>query len=61
MIEDSRIGPLAVPGVLPSLKGTPGEIRWLGAALGAHTDEVLAELLDLSPDEIADLHADGVV
>ena len=32
--EDSRIGPLAVPGTLPALSDTPGEIHWLGPALG---------------------------
>ena len=58
---DSRIGPLAVPGVVPALSATPGEIRWLGRELGADTDDVLGGLLRRSPDEIAELHADGVV
>jgi len=31
----SRIGPLAVPTTIPALSDTPGEIRWLGPALGA--------------------------
>jgi crotonobetainyl-CoA:carnitine CoA-transferase CaiB-like acyl-CoA transferase len=59
--KDSRIGPLAVPGILPGLSDTPGEIRWLGPALGAHTDAVLAEVLGRGPEEIAELHAEGVV
>lgn len=58
---DSRIGPLAVPNTLPQLSDTPGEIRWLGPALGADTDAVLGELLHHTPDEIAQLRADGVV
>jgi crotonobetainyl-CoA:carnitine CoA-transferase CaiB-like acyl-CoA transferase len=58
---DSRIGPLAVPGVVPALSATPGEIRWLGPELGADTDDVLTGLLHRSPDEIAKLRADGVV
>ena len=33
-----------MPGVVPRLSRTPGRIRWAGAAIGAHTDEVLAEL-----------------
>ena len=61
VLSESRIGPLAVPGALPSLSDTPGEIRWLGPALGADTDAVLAELLHLTPGEIAALRADGVV
>ena len=59
--KDSRIGPLAVPGTLPSLSETPGEINWLGPALGVHTDDVLAELLHRTPEEIAELRADGVI
>jgi crotonobetainyl-CoA:carnitine CoA-transferase CaiB-like acyl-CoA transferase len=58
---ESRIGPLAVPGVLPTLSETPGEIRWLGPELGAHTDEVLGELLHLGADEIDALRAAGVI
>jgi crotonobetainyl-CoA:carnitine CoA-transferase CaiB-like acyl-CoA transferase len=58
---DSRIGPLAVPGTLPALSDTPGGIRWLGRALGADTDEVLSGLLHRTAEEIAKLHADGVV
>jgi crotonobetainyl-CoA:carnitine CoA-transferase CaiB-like acyl-CoA transferase len=59
--QESRIGPLAVPGVVPTLSETPGEIRWLGPELGAHTDSVLGEILGRSADEIAELRADGVV
>jgi crotonobetainyl-CoA:carnitine CoA-transferase CaiB-like acyl-CoA transferase len=58
---DSRIGPLAVPASLPALSETPGEIRWLGPALGEHTEEVLSDLLDLSPQQISGLRQAGVV
>ncbi|MCK9902407.1 MULTISPECIES: CaiB/BaiF CoA transferase family protein [Parafrankia] len=60
-VEDSRIGPLAVPNVIPALSDTPGEIRWLGPELGAHTDDVLGDLLKRAPEEIARLRADGVI
>ena len=33
-----------MPGVFPRLSETPGERRWLGPELGAHTDEILADL-----------------
>ncbi|ADP83353.1 CaiB/BaiF CoA transferase family protein [Pseudofrankia inefficax] len=59
--QESRIGPLAVPGVVPTLSETPGEIRWLGPELGAHTDGVLDEILGRSVEEITQLRADGVV
>ena len=35
---------LAIPGVVPRLSETPGGTKWLGPALGEHTDEVLASL-----------------
>jgi len=59
--EESRIGPLAVPGTLPALSDTPGEIKWLGPALGADTDAVLAQLLGRTATQIDELRADGVV
>ncbi len=58
---ESRIGPLAVPNVIPALSDTPGEIRWLGKELGSDTDSVLQELLTRTPSEIAALRADGVI
>ncbi len=59
--EESRIGPLAVPGTIPALSDTPGGIRWLGPALGADTDEVLTKLLARTAEEIAVLRSDGVI
>jgi crotonobetainyl-CoA:carnitine CoA-transferase CaiB-like acyl-CoA transferase len=58
---DSRIGPLAVPGTGPALSDTPGGIRWLGPGLVADTDDILTDLLHRTADEVAELHADGVV
>jgi crotonobetainyl-CoA:carnitine CoA-transferase CaiB-like acyl-CoA transferase len=52
--------PLAVPAVVPRLSATPGGTRWLGPALGEHTDAVLAEL-GYDGARIAALRAAGVV
>jgi succinyl-CoA:(S)-malate CoA-transferase subunit B len=61
-IDDPEFGDaLVVPNVLPRLSETPGEIRSLGPRLGQHTDEVLEDLLGLTPEEIARLHRDRVV
>ena len=34
--------PLKVPGIVPKLSATPGDIEWIGPELGAHTASVLA-------------------
>jgi formyl-CoA transferase len=52
--------PVDLPAIVPKLSGTPGETRWLGPALGAHTDEVLRSL-GKSPDEIDALRREGVI
>ncbi|HET9701353.1 MAG TPA: CaiB/BaiF CoA-transferase family protein [Burkholderiales bacterium] len=35
---------LKVPGIVPRLSDTPGDMKWLGPTLGQHTAEVLAAL-----------------
>ena len=57
----SKVGPLAQPAVIPRLSATPGRVTHAGPPLGQHTDEVLEGLLAMSPAEIAELRAAGVV
>jgi len=49
-----------VPGIVPKLSLTPGEMRWLGPALGEHTDAVLGRLA-YPAEAIAALRRDGVI
>ncbi|KAB2921092.1 MAG: CoA transferase [Dechloromonas sp.] len=49
-----------MPGIVPKLSATPGGTKWVGPALGAHTDAVLAGL-GYSPEQIAALRATGAV
>ncbi|MDS1141642.1 CoA transferase [Pusillimonas sp. SM2304] len=47
MILDSTLPdgtPIKLPGIVPKLSATPGEVRSAAPALGQHTDEVLADL-----------------
>ena len=52
--------PLTIPAITPVLSKTPGRTDWPGAAVGAHNDEVLREILALSEEEVASLKADGI-
>lgn len=54
-------GDVWMQNVAPKLSGTPGEIRWAGPELGAHTHEVLHRLLGLREDEINALQDDAVI
>jgi len=38
-LEDGT--PLKLPGIVPKLSDTPGDVNWVGPELGAHTEEVL--------------------
>jgi formyl-CoA transferase len=48
------------PGVVPLLANEPGSMRWLGPDLGAHNDEVLAEL-GYSPSQRQSLRDEGTI
>lgn len=64
MIEEHAIpggGPtLKIPGIVPKLSATPGRTRWLGPALGEHTEEVLAAL-GVGDEVIGHLRKQGLV
>jgi len=52
--------PVRLPGIVPKMSATPGETRWVGPALGAHTAEVLGAL-GYSADQQRDLRQRGVI
>jgi formyl-CoA transferase len=51
---------MKVPGIVPKLSETPGQIREAAPALGEHTDAVLSDL-GLSAAEISDLRERNVI
>lgn len=55
------LGTLPQAGVVPKLSLTPGRVDHAGAALGRHTDDILARVLGMSADEIARLREDKVI
>jgi formyl-CoA transferase len=63
MIRDIVAGdgePLQVPGVIPVLSETPGEIRTSAPKLGEHTDAVLRGI-GYSAEEISELRKMRIV
>jgi formyl-CoA transferase len=52
--------PVEIPGVVPKLSQTPGGTRWLGPALGQHTEEVLASI-GIRGDAVEELRREGVI
>lgn len=60
-IQDETAGEVAMPGVIPKLTGTPGQVKWAGPDLGAHNAEIYRELLGKTDAELEKLRADGVI
>ena len=52
--------PVKLPGIVPRLSATPGEMEWIGPALGEHTDAVLRSI-GYSAQDIARLRASGAI
>jgi crotonobetainyl-CoA:carnitine CoA-transferase CaiB-like acyl-CoA transferase len=49
-----------MPGIVPKLSDTPGEVHWQGPALGEHTADVLASL-GFDSNDVERLRAEGAV
>lgn len=60
-IEPDEYKVVRFPGIVPKLSETPGETQWLGPTLGAHNEEIYSQLLDFTPERLAQLKQDGVI
>jgi crotonobetainyl-CoA:carnitine CoA-transferase CaiB-like acyl-CoA transferase len=59
-IADERLGDMVMPGIVPKLSETPGEVKWVGPDCGADTEDILFEL-GHSQEQIELLKDSGVV
>jgi formyl-CoA transferase len=53
--------PFPMHNVAPKFSGAPTAVRWAGPGHGQHTDEVLAEKLGYTAEQLATLRTDGVI
>ena len=61
-VQDDFFGDVAMPGIVPLLDQTPGDIEWLGSTeLGAHNQDVYGDILGLTNDEMAELKEQGII
>jgi CoA:oxalate CoA-transferase len=60
-VDHPTAGRVRLPGIPVKFTGTPTAIQGPPPNLGQHTDEVLRDVLGLSPAAIAELHASGAL
>lgn len=60
-LSHPELGDITVPGVVPKLSRTAGNVRSLGPALGDANADVLKTLCGLSDADLNDLRAKGVI
>jgi crotonobetainyl-CoA:carnitine CoA-transferase CaiB-like acyl-CoA transferase len=59
--QDPEKGQVLIPGIFPKLANSPGRVKFLGARLGEHNQEIYGGFLGLSPDEIKTLEEKKVI
>jgi succinyl-CoA:(S)-malate CoA-transferase subunit B len=61
-VAAGALGMLAMPGVVPTLSATPGQVRWPGPPTpGEHNEEIYCGRLGLSAAELERLRTRGIV
>lgn len=60
-VPDEDLGSVKLPGIVPKLSRTPGQVRWSGRRNGQDSQAILREYLNLDDAEIARLLGTGVI
>jgi crotonobetainyl-CoA:carnitine CoA-transferase CaiB-like acyl-CoA transferase len=60
-VEDEQLGAMTVQAPVPRFSAADGRVEHLGPRVGEHNAEVYGELLGLTPPDLGDLHARGVL
>ncbi|MED2974160.1 CaiB/BaiF CoA-transferase family protein [Fictibacillus sp. B-59209] len=59
-MQHEDVGTMKVPGIVPKLSKTPGQVNWLGPKIGEHNLDVLKEI-GLTNEMIQDMANKGVI
>lgn len=60
-VEYPGVGKVPLPGIVPKFSETPGRIQRRAPMVGEHNAEIYCSVLGLSPEELSQLEAEGVV
>lgn len=60
-VEQQIAGTIKIPGSCLNILSDPGTVNAPGSPLGYHTDEILGDLLGLTPEDIVSLRQNGIV
>lgn len=60
-VSDPDVGEIRMPGIVPKLSDTPGQVAFAGPRLGQHNKEVYEQWLGLTDADLERLRSDGVV
>jgi len=60
-IPDEQLGEVMMPGIVPVLSETPGEVKWSGPAIGAHNSEIFSSLLQVDEERLAYLKERNII
>lgn len=60
-IEDKELGELQIPGIIPKMSETPGQINWTGPSLGEHNQEIYQEVLKIPRDQYKELEEKRII
>jgi crotonobetainyl-CoA:carnitine CoA-transferase CaiB-like acyl-CoA transferase len=60
-VEDHELGIVQMQGVTPNFSRTPGKVHNAGPSIGEHNEEIYAQRLGLSSDEISNLEAKKII
>ena len=60
-ISDPILGTIKMPGIVPRMSESPGQITSLSPSLGQHNEEIYGDWLGFTKDELDHLKESGVI